>query len=207
MRISRQKIYSSAGFTLIEVMIVTMILAGVAMIGFSRFNRASNEIKAMVRKISVLTKQTHYKARMTNRLYRIVFDSDKEKGSSIWVESAPKGFLLGESAFHEDPDKKEEEKDENGEVKAPQFTPDSLLKSPIKMPSAVSIKEIEIRGQNENFKEGRTFLYFFPEGLTQEAAIHITAGDKLNWTIVVNPITGQSHVVNEDRPLKELRTE
>src|SRR5688500_17228208 len=111
---------NSRGFTLIEIMIVLTILAVVAVTGFSRFNRANNEIRSLERKISDLTKQAHHQARMTNRIYRIVFDMNRSEGgtSSIWVESAQKGILLGQNAFHDGGEEEEEDVDDEEKPKA-----------------------------------------------------------------------------------------
>ncbi len=191
------------GFTLIEVMIVVVILGGIAVMGLSQFSKNNSQIKSTVRKISVLTKELHNAARMNNKTFRMVFQMDEDAGYSVWVESAPKGVLLGENAFNEDL-KKEEDKD----APPPLFAADtSVLRSPIKLPSRIIIKEIEFTGKEESFSAGKSYLYFMPEGLTQEAAIHLSDNKDLNWTIVVNPITGQSRIVAEDRPLKELKTE
>src|SRR5690606_38888028 len=109
------------------------------------------------------------------------------------------GVLLGENAFNEKLEDEEEEPDED--TPPPAFNADgSVLRSPLKMPSNIIIKEVEVAGRDEPFTQGKSYIYFMPEGLTQEAAIHLSDNEDLNWTIVVNPVTGQSRVITEDRP-------
>lgn len=195
------------GFTLIEVMIVVVILGGIAVLGLSQFSKNNTQIKSTVRKISVLTKELHNAARMSNRTYRLVFQMDAESGYAVWVESAPKGIILGADAFNEEV-KKDKDKNKDEKSPPPPFSADtSVLRGPIKLPSNIIIKDIEFSGQEKQFSSGKSYIYFMPEGLTQEAAIHLTDKKDLNWTIVINPITGQSRIISEERPLKDLRTE
>lgn len=195
------------GFTLIEVMIVVVILAGVAVIGISQFGRNNNQIKAAVRKVSVLSKELHNAARMNNRIYRMVLQMDEEKGYGIWVESAAKGQLLTKDSFSEEIKTEEEKKEQEEENPSPFARDGSVLKKPISIPSPVLIKEVEISGLESSITKGLAYIYFLPQGMTQASAIHLSDNNQLNWTIVINPITGQSKIVTEDRPLKELKTE
>ena len=199
---------ASGGFTLIEVMVVVIIMAGVATFAISRFNRTNSRIKEAVRHITVLSRDLHNSARIYNRTYRMVFHMDKEQGYAIWVESAPKGILLTKDAFHEDIKKKEEQK--KGDEKKPpsQFGMDTqILEIPLAIPSPIFIKDVEIDGFDQPFSAGKAYLYFVTGGLTQEAAIHLTDGKDLNWTIAIHPITGQAQILTELRALKDLRTQ
>lgn len=201
---------NQSGMTLMEIMIVLIILGGLSVAVVSRLNRGNSDLKSAVRKISTLTKELHNQARMQNRVLRMVIDMNETDGSSITVEGAPKTTLLTNSAFSDKDDEdessnlSEEELKEKAALKA--FQPDgSVLKRPLTLPLPVRIVEVEIKDIEEPIDSGKAYLYFFPQGLTQEAVIVISDGKDLNWTVAVNPITGISRVLSERKKLSELR--
>lgn len=191
-----------------EIMIVLIIIGGLAVVLVSKFNKSNNDIRAAVRRISTLTKELHNQARMQNRVLRMVITMDDKDGSSVSVESAAKNTVLADSANkddeNEDSSLSDEEKKEKQASSA--FQPDgSIMKRPIQLPQPLKIVEVEVKNLDEPVESGKAYIYFFPQGLTQEAAIVISDGDKLNWTIAVNPITGISYVIPERKKLSELR--
>jgi general secretion pathway protein H len=196
--------------TLIEIMVVLVIVGGLSVAIVSRLNKGNNDLKAAIRKISTLTKELHNQARMQNRVLRMVIDMNEQEGSSISVEGAPKNTMLTDSAFSDKADAEEDDKLSDEEKKEKQalraFQPDgSVLKRPLRLPLPVKIVEVEIKNLKNPIEEGKAYLYFFPQGLTQEAVIVISDGKNLNWTIAVNAITGISQVIGERKKLSELR--
>ena len=49
--------------------------------------------------------------------------------------------------------------------------------------------------QPERYVAGKAFLYFWPSGLTENAAIHLAQGDDVN-TLLVSPLTGKVRIVS-----------
>ena len=47
--------------------------------------------------------------------------------------------------------------------------------------------------QAEPYRKGRAYLYFFPDGHTERAMIHLSDGDDF-YTLRVSPLTGQVSV-------------
>lgn len=200
---------NSRGMTLIEIMIVLVIIGGMLVVGASRFSNTNNEIRSLVRKIASLTKDLHNQARLQNKVIRMVIEMPENEETQISVESAPKNTLLTDNAFSEDPDEEsrlsEEERKEKAALKA--FQPDtSIMRKPITVPLPLRIVEVAVRDTDEPIQSGRAFLYFFPQGLTQEAIIVISDNEDLNWTVAVNPITGISQIIPERKKLEELRS-
>ena len=47
------------------------------------------------------------------------------------------------------------------------------------------------------FDEGVGRIHFFPQGLADASALHITSDDgALSWTVIVNPLTGNAQLVD-----------
>lgn len=186
---------------------MVVILGGIAFLALNQFSKNNSQIKSTIRRISVLSKDLHNAARMQNKTYRMVLQMNPEgQAHGIYVESAPKGTMI--TMFSEAlPDERDSNRRKDEEAPPPAFSIDQqVLKSPLSIPGNIRIKDVEIKGQDP-ITEGKAYIYFLPEGLTQEAAIHLSDGDTLNWTIAIHPITGQSRIITEERPLKDLRTE
>lgn len=191
---------SQRGFTLIEVMIVLAIIAGVVVLGAPRLFKQNTNIKSVVRNLSVLTKETRNRARLSNTTYRIAF-SIKLDESEYWVEksSGPKPIDL--EALKNPP--REEDKDEN--APPPPFTPDtSLMKKPKALPSGINLVSVESINISEPIKEGLAYIHFSPEGFVEASAVQISNAQNQIWTLVINPITGQADIVEKAVGLKDL---
>ena len=52
----------------------------------------------------------------------------------------------------------------------------------------------------------RAYIYFFPEGIVEEAAVQITNRDQLIWTLATHPITGRTDVIQKAIRLEDLKT-
>ena len=67
------------------------------------------------------------------------------------------------------------------------------------------IEGVEINGRSKEFTEGRAYVHFFPQGLSDEAVIKL--GDRKNqhWSIVIHPLTGAAEIFNRSVTLKELK--
>jgi general secretion pathway protein H len=49
------------------------------------------------------------------------------------------------------------------------------------------------------------YIHFFPEGFVEAAAVQITNGKSLTWTLVFNPVTGQADIIEQARALKDIQ--
>jgi len=58
----------------------------------------------------------------------------------------------------------------------------------------VRFADVWVAHQPEPYVAGKAFLYFWPSGLTEAAAIHLKQGDDFN-TLIVSPLTGRVRIV------------
>lgn len=205
MRTKPRNSTSKAGFTLIEVMVVIAILAAVMAVGAPRLFQTSTSMRTAVRKFAVMTREVRNVARLYNSTMRIVISMNDDKGHSYWIESASGNVQLLSADQQKELDEmtslaREDEKPKN------EFSQDSrVLKSPEKLPRGFFIESIEIAGREQNTKNGTAYVHFFPQGLAEQAVIHFTDRKTLNWTIVINPLTGRADVYERKLSLKDLK--
>jgi general secretion pathway protein H len=67
---------------------------------------------------------------------------------------------------------------------------------PRALPSSVSVS-VWTRHQREPARSGVAYLYFFPQGFTEQAQIGVRQGNNV-WTVSVAPLTGKTSVVDRE---------
>ena len=188
------------GFTLIEVMIVIAIMAGLIAVGAPRLLKKNANIKTGARQLSVLVKEVRNRAKLFNSTYRLVIRMDKGH-ESYWVEK-------GNGVQMVDPAQLEKEHDNKGKKEdnapPPLFAIDkSLTKVEKTLPAPLGFVQVETMNMSAPVVEGIAYIHFFPQGMMEASAIQIT--DKRNtWTIVFNPLTGQADMLEKPVNLKDL---
>jgi general secretion pathway protein H len=188
-------------------MIVLGIIAAVIAIGLPRMNFKNDNIKKVVRELSVLTREVRNQARLKNRTYRIVFNMPKDqKGpGTYWVEYA-EGALPAPSA--ETLEKQKAAAEKAGQAVKQAFQRDTkILKKDREIPSSLAIGQIETLRTPEPQTAGEAAVYFSPEGLVEKAAIQITNRKQLTWTLIINPLTGHADIVEKAVALKDVTRE
>ena len=100
---------SSKGFTLVEILIVLAIFAGIAAMGVPALFKKSDNIKKVARKLTSLTKEVRSRAKLKNATYRIAIDMRAEP-HRYWVE-----FMQGSKPI---PANLYEEKEEDREAQS-----------------------------------------------------------------------------------------
>lgn len=65
----------------------------------------------------------------------------------------------------------------------------------LRLPGAVRLLDVWTEGLQAPVAEGSAYLYFFPQGYTQAALVHLEDGDRRVMTVRVHPLTGQSDIV------------
>ena len=79
---------------------------------------------------------------------------------------------------------------------------------PALLPDGLYFESIEIGGDPiVKVSEGRVYIYFFPQGYVQESAIHLTNRDTLNWTLVIQGLTGRVNIFDKYRSLEDFKSE
>jgi general secretion pathway protein H len=60
--------------------------------------------------------------------------------------------------------------------------------------SSVKFTDVWVQHQPERYTTGKSFLYFWSSGLTEEASIHVAQGGDV-YSLLVSPLTGRVKVV------------
>lgn len=191
---------SQRGFTLIEIMIVLAIVAGLITLGAPRLLKKDGNIKSVARNFIVLSKEVRNKARLTNSTYRLAISMEPGE-EKYWLERAS-----GPQAV--DPEAYEKEKDEDKDEDAPPplFQVDtSLIKKEKKLPEGLRFGSVETVNMKAPMTSGVAYIHFFPEGFVEASAVQITNGNNLTWTLVFNPLTGQADIIEKASSLKDIQ--
>lgn len=199
---SRKK--SQLGFTLLEVMVVLAIMTAIISIVVPRIGNKNNQIKAAVRHFTVLTRETHNHAKLYGATHRIVIDLGTEQSrdqQSYWVESSSQAFLLPE-----DKESILEPKDDDEESDSPPAfeLASRLTKEKKSLPGDLRFLSVEVAGLDRPIESGRAYIHFFSQGLVEEAVVQLSAGENLNWSLAIHPLTGKADIVTRKISLRDL---
>lgn len=191
------------GLTLLEVLIVIFITAMAAGLTLNLFGGTKRaKIKQETEKLIGTIRFAYNDAAYGRRTNRLVFDIGENK---YWIESVGELFIL--KSPESEKNKKEKDKDEEEGASPPQFSEleDTLVKR-VKIDDVLKIRDIYIAHQEDILKDGKAFLYFFPNGETEQAVIHLSDKDEeINYSILVNPITGRSKVEPSYVEIEDIR--
>lgn len=219
---------ASRGMTLLEIMVVMIIIAvlvvgvvgGTGQLGGARLKHTATAISGAV-------KVAYTRATATSRSLRLVFDIDDQ---TMWLEQGDAPMLVqpkdatgtGGADPATDAERKalEEGADilKGPKVARPSFHPvggitmtaDEVTvgkngaptggKGPIPLPRGITFRQVQAGHDDDARKKGRAYLYFWPGGLTERAAIQIRLGesddDGDTLTLLVSPLTGKVTVKN-----------
>lgn len=192
------------GFTLIEVMIVLALVGALIGYGAPRLFKKQSNIKSVARHFLVLSREIRNKARLSNSTYRLVIQMEPNN-EKYWVEKAngPQTIDM-ESIEREREQRKSKYKDDN--APRPLFQIDkSLTKKEQTLPDGLHFGQVETVNTKAPLNSGTAYIHFFSEGFVEAAAIQITDGNKLTWTLVFNPLTGQADIIEKAQSLKDIQ--
>lgn len=199
---------NASGFTLVEIMIVLAIIAGVVAFGLNFLGGTStSNMKDAGLRLYKIINYVYNQASLTGSYYRIVFDLDKQK---YFVEYSDTPFYViraddevEQIRIKNEEDLKtddgEEEEVESTAAAAGNFSEvdDDMLEI-FELPENIKFADVQIFHQAESATSGRGYLYFFPKGYTEFAVIHISDIDEENFlSLVVNPLTANVDISAE----------
>lgn len=195
--------------TLIEIMIVLAIIAGVMVLGVPRLFKSRENIKTVAREFLVLGKSVRDRARLSNSTYRIVIRI-KPNEDAYWVEKASGPQLIDPALMTEEGRQKAEDEAKDKENKPPPlFQIDkSVTKKEKTLPSSLHFVSLETVNMKEPLTEGEGYIYFFPQGFVEASALQIGMNSGNNssiWTLVFNPLTGQADIIEKAQSLKDVQ--
>ncbi|NJM10261.1 MAG: type II secretion system protein, partial [Bdellovibrionaceae bacterium] len=74
------------------------------------------------------------------------------------------------------------------------------------LPAGIRFEKVELSRLKSPVTEGRAFIHYLPQGLVDEAAIHIKGSGAQAWTIAIHPLTGKAELISKPVALKELKS-
>lgn len=163
------------------------------------FGKKENNIKSVTRHFLVLGKEVRNRARLKNTAMRLVIDMDPA-APKYWVEMANGPQLIDPNAEEK---KKFELSDKDKEKPEPWSMDKVLTKDKKELPSGLYFGSVETINMKGPQTDGVGYIHFFPEGLMEAAAIQITDRQRLTWTLIYNPLTGQADIAETARALKD----
>ncbi len=203
---------AARGLTLVEVLVVVALIAvlsGAVVIGSGSLAGSRQRAAATLILSGVRLGVT--RANTTGRPVRMVFDLDKHRvhleesaGRSMLREKEEVSTGGGAEAATEA--EKESRAEADRILKGPQaprakFSPvkqfgfDSNEAGGRALGSGIEFGEVQTEHDEAPRKEGRAYLFFFPGGGTERAAIQIRQkGEREGVTVLVSPLTGRAKI-------------
>jgi general secretion pathway protein H len=211
-------------FTMVEVLIVVALIAllgGAIVSGTGALSGSRLRAGATMVMISVRSAVTQ--ANTTGRPVRLVFDFEhnrllmqETRGKMLRVKSEEEGAKAGAEATTEL--EREAAEYAKGFAEGPRAPPASFSEVPgfdrdvdSELPGrelgrGIRFLQVQTEHDSEPRTEGQAYLYFWPGGGTEQAAIQITrAGDLDGITVLVNALTGRARLQRGRIELEEAR--
>jgi prepilin-type N-terminal cleavage/methylation domain-containing protein len=185
---------STRGLTLLEVIVVLAILVlaiGVAIGGFSRIDAI--KLRTETNKLAAAIRHTFNRAAAHGLYMRMVFDLDAE---AYWVEASDQPVFLPKTKATEGAEAEKEDEgsgeDADGVLveKRKQFQEDGVIPRK-QFAGGLDIAGVLTTGQNDMFRTGKAYLYFFPDGRVEPAMIYTHDQEDTWYTLQVQPFTGR----------------
>jgi len=153
-----------AGFTLIEISIVVLILGMVLTLALPRLGGTYSQLKCEeeIGKIAALVEYLYNQAQIKNEGFSLVLNLDKKE---YWVES---------EGINEENEEDEEES--------------NIFKR--KWASFLDIQDILI--SNCKTTQGEVVIKFHSTGYVDPATFHFSNNQEGNYTLFLNPLTGKT---------------
>lgn len=201
------------GFTLIELMIVTAIIAGMITLAMPYMSNRNAATKSFLRKMTVLSRELHTKAKLQGVTYRMVIemppvtDVQRPPQQKIWIERGNAQVVLSEKE-EENERERAEETDEKLKKDPKGFEVDAAFTKRIPdIPPGIRFDQVELTRLKNPVREGKAFVHYLSQGLVDEAAIHIKGDKNQAWTIAIHPLTGKAELISKPVALKEIKSQ
>jgi general secretion pathway protein H len=193
------------GFTLIELVIVIAVMGILAAAALPALNAVTGaNARAAAGELAGAMRYLFETAALRHETCRLAIDID---GGAWWAECTKDRFTLSRekaSAQRREEDDEDladrfpDERDADrrrllARAKFGQFS-DRLARKRT-LPGSVRFDDVWSEHQREPFGRGMAYVYFFPQGRTEEARVPVKDGDTA-YTVVLQPFTGRARVVN-----------
>jgi prepilin-type N-terminal cleavage/methylation domain-containing protein len=157
---------TEAGFTLIELSIVVLIIAIVARIAIPRIRSVTGaELTATTRRLANTTRYLYEEAALRGTVLALYFDLDRQE---YWVAHTEEGT----GTLVEDTD---------------------LLARRVTLPPDVRIADVFVPGVGK-FEQGLVPTRFYPEGYADRSVIGLVDDEGHAYTLRIDPIRGRAEI-------------
>ncbi len=200
----RKSYLNQRGLTLVEILVVLAIMAsmlGLATGLFMGRDRAAVSEAAQI--LAATLRYTYNEAATTRQYYRLLIDFDQQQ---YVIESSNKPFTIdatNEGSVSAPPSSgSEEPSEENPEAESGEgFSKVSqYLIKPYKFSGRVRIKDVYVAHAKKFIEEGKTAIYFFPNGWVEKSIINLTDEKGENvYSLETYTMSGQVKVRNSYR--------
>lgn len=204
---------SARGVTLVEVLIVVAIIgvtSGLAVLGSGATDSARLRRSAVM--IASAIKVAYGHANATSRVVRLVFNLDQrtvgieESQGQLWLS---KNDRTGGAAAATDAERRAVEEAESilkgPRVARPSFSPVKAFgfsadkgKQGKELERNIRFLQVETSHQDDVVKADQAYLYFWPGGQTERAAVQLSIGGSVLdvdcLTVLVSPLTGKAEM-------------
>lgn len=166
---------SEAGFTLIEIGLVLLIIAIAVALVVPRFRDQSHaELMAHTRKLATTFRFLQHEAILNGRVYRLNFDLDQQR---YFVTSADEGAA--------------------GDEFGGGFTEETgILAKHVVLPNTLQIADVDVPLVSGKLYEGVAFTHFYPDGYVDATVVHLDNGQEVYTLYVDQPLTGRPYVAS-----------
>ncbi len=182
------------GFTLVEVMVVLVIVAGLLGLALNRLKSGGTSFRSSLLKIGNLTKNLRSTAQLTNTTYRLAINLDNPDSSepkqSYWIENSTKVGVFFSDQSTLSPEEILEMKKNKEELPPPEFTRNYKIIKEVELPEGLFFNDIEVKGEDKAYESGMAYIYFLPQGLVDEAILHFKTYNDKKFTLSIHPLTG-----------------
>lgn len=200
---------SQRGFTLIEIGVVIAVMAMLAGLAVPALRNVTGaEARTAVNKLASNIRAARGAAAVSGQTCRMAFDLDNE---SYLVECADGLQQVSQErsrrgARDDSDDEKEvdpedlermSEKDRyRYELRRRVRYAAAAKLEPQPLTGGLELKQIWTSHQEDAYEKGISYLYFFPSGLAEAAAVQLQSGDDA-YTLLVSPLGGRVRLVKD----------
>jgi general secretion pathway protein H len=202
------RVRRDSGMTLIEIgvaLAVAALMLAVAVPALSAVTRA--QLRQKSGQLAGAVRSLYGSAAIGGRTCRLVFDLDAD---AYWSECAKTNVRLSregersqggarvparEELLQAREGLSEEEREKLEIAQKSAFAPSSDVPK-TDLGGSVKFTDIWVQHQPERYTTGKSFLYFWSSGLTEEASIHLAQGDDV-YSLIVSPLTGRVRIVGD----------
>jgi len=167
-RILHRSASPQAGFTLIELGLVLLIIAIVVALVVPRFRDQSHvELMAQTRKLATTFRFLQQEAILNGRVYQLNFDLDQQR---YFVTAAEEGEDIGYQRLG------------------------GILARDNALPANVQISDVDVPLVSGKLYEGVAFAHFYPDGYVDPTVVHLDNGQEAYTLYIPDGLTGRAYV-------------